>query len=76
MVSTGCCKDWFELVNGPQLDRCGLVAPCSVRFKSKKGAVWTGCGSQLPLFGGKNQTEPDLYTLMDIDTMTAESEPP
>ena len=64
MVLTGCCKDQFEPVKGLQLDRCGPVAPGSVRFKSKKGAVWTGCGSWLPLFGGKNRTELDLYTLV------------
>ena len=68
MVSTGCCKDQFEPVKGLQPDRCGPVAPGSVRFKSKKGAVWTGCGSWVPLFGGKNRTEPDLYTLYSMQS--------
>ncbi|EDR03735.1 uncharacterized protein LACBIDRAFT_306919 [Laccaria bicolor S238N-H82] len=39
----------------------------SVRFPQYLGRSWTGCGPRLRVFGAKNRTELNLYTLITIN---------
>jgi hypothetical protein len=63
-------KNRSELVFFGCVNRKKPVLGGPVRSPQYLGRSWTGCGSQLRVFGAKNRTEPDLKTLFpDMESM-------